>query len=210
MDVFGDNWYLHHDKIKDNWLELVKEEDTVLIAGDLSWSMKMEDGMKELDWIDQLPGRKIIIKGNHDYWWGSITKLNSLYENMDFIQNNFFTYEDYAICGTRGWICPGTERFEDKDLKIYKREVNRLKLSLDSAREAGYMKIIAMLHYPPTNERFEDSAFTDLFKEYSVEKVIYGHLHGPFYYKLLNGERDGIEYFLTSCDYLDFKLIKLM
>lgn len=210
MDVFGDNWYLHHDKIKDNWLELVKEEDTVLIAGDISWSMKMEDGMKELDWIDQLPGRKIIIKGNHDYWWGSITKLNSLYENMDFIQNNFFTYEDYAICGTRGWICPGTERFEDKDLKIYKREVNRLKLSLDSAREAGYMKIIAMLHYPPTNERFEDSAFTDLFKEYSVEKVIYGHLHGPFYYKLLNGERDGIEYFLTSCDYLDFKLIKLM
>ena len=123
---------------------------------------------------------------------GSITKLNSLYENMDFIQNNF-TYEDYAICGTRGWICPGTERFEDKDLKIYKREVNRLKLSLDSAREAGYMKIIAMLHYPPTNERFEDSAFTDLFKEYSVEKVIYGHLHGPFYYKLLNGESDGIE-----------------
>lgn len=210
MDVFGDNWYMHHEKIKENWLQVVKEEDTVLIAGDLSWSMKMEDGQKELHWIHQLPGRKIMIKGNHDYWWGSISKLNSLYEDMHFIQNNHFSYQDYAICGTRGWICPGTDKFEEKDLKIYNRELNRLRLSLDSARKEGFTKIIAMLHYPPTNEKFEDSGFTDILKEYSVEKVIYGHLHGPFHYNLLNGEREGIEYLLTSCDYLDFKLIRLM
>lgn len=210
MDVFGDNWYMHHEKIKENWLQVVKEEDTVLIAGDLSWSMKMEDGQKELHWIHQLPGRKIMIKGNHDYWWGSISKLNSLYEDMHFIQNNHFSYQDYAICGTRGWICPGTDKFEEKDLKIYNRELNRLRLSLDSARKEGFTKIIAMLHYPPTNEKFEDSGFTDILKEYSVEKVIYGHLHGPFHYNLLNGEREGIEYLLTSCDYLDFKFIRLM
>ncbi|WP_163191960.1 metallophosphoesterase [Clostridium thermarum] len=210
MDIFGDNWYMHHEKIKDNWIQCIQEEDTVLIGGDISWSMKMEDGKKELQWIHELPGNKIIIKGNHDYWWSSISKLNSMFENMKFIQNNHFNYEDYGICGTRGWICPGTDRFEEGDQKIYNRELNRLKLSLDSAKKAGCKKIIAMIHYPPTNEKFEDSGFTDLFKEYEVEKVIYGHLHGPFYYKTLNGVRDGIEYILTSCDYIDFKPVKLL
>ena len=210
MDIFGRNWYMHHEKIKDNWLKSIEEVDTVLIGGDISWSMKMEDGKKELQWIHELPGKKIIIRGNHDYWWSSITKLNSMYEDMKFIQNNYFSYGDYGICGTRGWICPGAERFEDSDLKIYLRELNRLRLSLESARKDGYKKIIAMIHYPPTNEKFESSGFTELFKEYGVEKVIYGHLHGPFYYKVLNGIREDIEYLLTSCDYINFNPIKLL
>lgn len=209
MDVFGDKWYKHDEKIKNNWLELIGEDDTVLIAGDISWSMRMEEGMKELQWIHELPGKKYIIRGNHDYWWGSISKLNSLYDDMKFVQNNFFTYEEYAICGTRGWTCPGGEKFTEKDKKIYNRELIRLRLSIDAAKKSGYNKFICMIHYPPTNDKFEDSGFTEIFKEYEVEKVIYGHLHGPSLSRVLNGYRDGIEYIITSCDYLNFKPIKI-
>jgi predicted phosphohydrolase len=210
MDVFGDQWYKHDEKIKNNWLELIDENDTVLIGGDISWSMRMEEGIQELQWIQKLPGRKIIIKGNHDYWWGSINKLNGLFEDMNFIQNNFFSYEDYAICGTRGWICPGGDKFTLQDDKIYKRELNRLRLSLECAKKEGYAKLICMIHYPPTNEKFEDSGFIDIFKEYKVEKVIYGHLHGHSLYRVLKGERDNIEYFITSSDYLNFRPTKIL
>ena len=140
MDVFGEHWYKHHEKIKENWLEKISDKDTILIAGDISWSMKMEEGLKDLDWIHELPGRKIFVRGNHDYWWQSISKLNNLYEDMNFIQNNYFTYEDYAICGTRGWTCPGGEHFTEHDEKIYSRELIRLKLSLDLAVKNGYKK----------------------------------------------------------------------
>lgn len=204
MDIFGEKWYKHDEKIKKNWMDKVKEEDLVLIAGDISWSMKAEESKSDLDFIDSLPGKKIISKGNHDYWWQGITKLNKMYENTKFLQNNFYTYKDYAICGSRAWICPGTDRFTEKDKKIYERELIRLKLSLDSAKNSGYTKFIVMIHYPPTNEKHEDSDFTELFKEYGVDKVIYGHLHGPSLGNVINGERDGVEYIMTSCDYINF------
>ncbi|MBU3204038.1 metallophosphoesterase [Clostridium algidicarnis] len=210
MDVFGQQWFKHDEKIKENWLKKVSSDDTVLIAGDISWSMTMEDSKKELEWIDNLPGRKIFIKGNHDYWWNSITKLNSMFDNMDFIQNNFFNYEDWAICGTRGWTCSGGENYTKHDEKIYERELIRLKLSLDMAVKKGYDKIIVMIHYPPTNERFEESEVTKIFKEYNVSKVIYGHLHGPALAKVLNGYKDGVEYIMTSCDYIDFDPVKIL
>ncbi|SFB18300.1 metallophosphoesterase [Clostridium frigidicarnis] len=205
MDIFGENWYKHDEKIKENWINKVTKDDTVLIAGDISWSMKMEEGVNELQWIHELPGKKIISKGNHDYWWASISKLNKLYEDISFIQNNFFTYKDYAICGTRGWICPGSYNFKEKDEKIYAREQIRLRLSLDEAKKAGYEKIICMMHYPPTNEKLESSAFTEIFKEYNIEKVIYGHIHGASKNsKLLRGDIDGVQYIFTACDYIDF------
>ena len=210
MDVFGDNWYKHEEKIKKNWMEMVKEEDTVLIAGDISWSMNIDEGIKDLDFIDELPGRKIMIKGNHDYWWTSISKLNKLHENMNFIQNNFYTYEDYAICGTRGWTCPGGEKYTNHDEKIYIREQIRLKLSLDEAVKAGYKKYIVMLHYPPTNAKFEDSGFTEIIKNYKVEKVIYGHLHGQILPWVLQGERENTEYIMTACDFIDFNPVKII
>lgn len=210
MDVFGDKWFKHDEKIKSNWLSKVTDNDTVLIAGDISWSMKMENGMRDLEWIHNLPGKKIMIKGNHDYWWSSITKLNSLYDDMKFIQNNFFYYEDYAICGTRGWICPGGEKFSNHDEKVYSRELMRLRLSLDSARKNGFEKFIVMIHYPPMNEKSLESGFIEIFKEYNIEKVIYGHIHGPSLAKALNGVLDGIEYILTSGDYLDFNPIKIL
>ncbi|MCT8975835.1 metallophosphoesterase [Clostridium sp. CX1] len=210
MDIFGDRWLNHDEKIKNNWLNKITDEDTVLVAGDISWSMKMEDGMRDLEWIHNLPGRKIMVKGNHDYWWTSISKLNNLYDDMDFIQNNSFNYEDYAICGTRGWICPGGDNFSEHDEKIYERELNRLRLSLDSAVKKGFKKFIIMIHYPPVNEKLLESGFVDIFKEYNVEKVIYGHLHGPSLAKALNGELNGIEYIITSGDYINFDPIKIL
>lgn len=179
MDIFGDKWKNHCDKIKNNWLEKITDEDTILIAGDISWSLKAEDSVYDLDWINELPGNKIISKGNHDYWWTSISKLNSMYEKTKFLQNNYYTYKEYAICGTRGWICPGANSFTSKDEKIYKRELIRLRLSLEAAKKDNYNSIIVMLHYPPTNEKFEESEFIKVIKEFNVEKVIYGHLHGP-------------------------------
>lgn len=205
MDIFGDKWKNHCEKIKENWISKITDDDMVLIAGDISWSLKEEDSKYDLDWINQLPGKKIISKGNHDYWWNSISKLNAMYENTKFLQNNFYIYEDYAICGTRGWMCPGSDKFTSKDDKIYKREIIRLKLSLDAAKKQGFEKIIVMLHYPPTNEKFQKSDFVNIIEEYGVEKVIYGHLHGPVLQgKLLNGIWDGVEYILTSADYINF------
>lgn len=211
MDIFGQKWEKHHEKIKENWLEIVKEEDTVLIAGDISWSMIAQESKMDLEWIHNLPGRKILIRGNHDYWWGSITKLNAMYDDMDFIQNNFFVYEDWAICGTRGWIVEGTERkFTDHDKKIFEREKIRLNLSIEEAKKAGYEKIIVMIHYPPTSETLKNSDFTEMFREYGVLKVVYGHLHNAKAEWILNGVRDDIEYILTSCDFIDFKPIKIL
>ena len=128
---------------------------------------------------------------------------------MNFIQNNYFTYEDYAICGTRGWTCPGGEHFTEHDEKIYSRELIRLKLSLDSAVKNGYKKFIVMIHYPPTNEKFEETDLIKIFKEYGVKKVFYGHLHGHSLKKVMVGEVEGVEYFLTSADYINFDPIKI-
>lgn len=205
MDIFGDKWKNHSEKIRENWINKITDEDMVLIAGDISWSLKEQDSKYDLDWINELPGKKIISKGNHDYWWGSISKLNAMYENTKFLQNNFYVYEDYAICGTRGWMCPAGDKYTTKDEKIYNREQIRLRLSLEAAKKKGFEKIIVMLHYPPTNEKFEESEFTKIIKEYAVEKVIYGHLHGPVLLgNVLNGYLDGIEYILSSADYIDF------
>ncbi|WP_446898339.1 metallophosphoesterase [Clostridium sp. LBM24168] len=210
MDVFGNNWFEHDRRIRENWLDKVFEDDTVLISGDISWAMDMENVLVDLEWIHELPGKKVFVKGNHDYWWTGIKKLNNLYEDMKFIQNNFYIYNDYAICGTRGWNCPGNENFTSHDQKIYNREVLRLKNSLESASRENYKKFIVMMHYPPIDEKFMNSEFTNLFKEYGVEKVIYGHLHGESFSRVISGEINGIEYILTSADYINFNPIKII
>ena len=130
---------------------------------------------------------------------------------MKFMQTNFYEYEDYAICGGRGWICPNNFKFDENDEKIYKREYHRIKLSLDEAIKKGYSNIIVITHYPPTNDKFDESLFTKLYEEYNVQKVVYGHLHGKESFKMgLKGIRNNIEYILASCDYLDFNLIKIL
>lgn len=211
MNIFGDNWDNHEEKIINSWKNQVKDDDIVLVVGDTSWGINMNEAEQDLDIIHKLPGKKIFVKGNHDYWWTTVTKLNKLYENMSFLQNNFYSYKDYAICGTRGWICPNDFKFTQEDEKIYKREAHRLKLSLDAAKKVGFKKIIVITHYPPTNDKLESSLFTNIYEEYCVEKVIYGHLHGKESFKMgLEGIRNEVEYKLVSCDYTNFNIIKIM
>ncbi|MDW7671207.1 MAG: metallophosphoesterase [Bacillota bacterium] len=210
MSVFGSNWNEHPQKMRDSWLSQVAPQDAVLIPGDISWAMTLEEAMPDLEWIDSLPGRKYLIKGNHDYWWKSIHKLNALSETMFFIQNHFFPYEGKAICGTRGWACPGTPGFTPQDQKIYLREAQRLELSLQAAKRAGHDHIIGMIHFPPANERKEPSLFTHLFETYGVTQVVYGHIHGedsiqPGPIKWING----VYYQLVSSDFLKFEVTPL-
>ncbi len=207
MDVFGENWLDYEKKIEMNWRELVRDEDTVLIPGDISWAIKLSDALPDLEWIDKLPGKKILLRGNHDYWWTSLSKMNVLYESISFLQNNSYSYEDYAICGTRGWNCPSEYSFTSDDEKIYNRELIRLKLSLDDAKKRGFKKFIVMMHYPPTNDKHDLSGFTEIFEEYNVEKVVYGHLHTKASFGAsIRGELNGVDYNLVSSDYLDFKV----
>lgn len=211
MDIFGENWKSHYKKIEKNWNVKITDEDTVLIAGDVSWGRNLIESENDFAFIESLKGKKIITCGNHDYWWCSTSLLNKKYNNIYFLRNCYTIYEEYAICGARGWICPNDSAFTDHDKKIYKRELNRVKLSLDDAVKNGYKKIILMLHFPPTNDRKENSGFTDIIKEYNVEKVVYGHLHGSNYFNSsLQGDVLNTEYILTSCDYLNFDPIKII
>ena len=204
MDIFGDHWQDHKDQIIDHWNQKVGAEDIVLIPGDISWAMSLEEALIDLETIHQLPGQKVLIKGNHDYWWHSISQLNKLYEDMYFLQNTSYLAGDYTICGTRGWGCP-TGEMDEHHTKIYQREANRLRLSLEDAMKSGAKKIIVMLHYPPTNDQKEPSVFTELFKNYPVTHVVYGHLHGEqSFNNSLRGRQGEIEYTLVSADAIDF------
>jgi predicted phosphohydrolase len=206
MKVFGDNWYNHYNKIKKDWEAKVTDEDLVLIPGDISWAMKLSEAQKDMDFITKLPGRKMLTRGNHDYWWSSLNKVSNMFRDLEFIQNNSIIYNNIAICGTRGWICPNQTKFTKDDEKLYKREVNRLEIALNSIKQS-VDSIYVMTHFPPTNDILESSEFTRLYEKYNVDKVIYGHLHGKKSFKMgLQGIRNNVEYILVSCDYLDFKL----
>jgi predicted phosphohydrolase len=185
--------------------------DTVIIAGDVSWALKLEEATDDLNWIRMLPGKKLFVRGNHDLWWSAIKKLNSMFGNgMRFIQNDFYEAEGFAVCGSRGWLCPGDEYFSGHDEKIYKRELFRLRMSLEAAKGAGFSKIIGVLHFPPMNEKFQGSGFTDLFSEFQVPYVFYGHLHGADGFKRgVQGNVRGTEYRLVSLDYLRCKPLKM-
>ncbi len=209
MDIFGPVWEGYLDKIFAEWKNRVKEEDVVLLAGDLSWAMKMEDVESDIDVLSSLPGKKIIIKGNHDYWWKSISALrNILPVGFYAIQNDALRFDGVVICGTRGW--KGVEKnieLSSEDQKIFDREVIRLELTLQSAKKLLQEgdKLICMMHYPPVSFARDDSAFSKLLEEYKVDKVVFGHLHG---YKNIETHfiKNEIEYFLTSCDEVDNSL----
>ncbi|MFR7990146.1 MAG: metallophosphoesterase [Anaerovoracaceae bacterium] len=205
MDIFGPSWVNHHEKVRKNWEEKVGEEDLVIIPGDVSWGLRADEAMADLRWIHRLPGRKVITKGNHDLWWTSVTRLNRLYDDMTFLQNHcYMTAEGVAVCGTRGWICPGTEGFDEHDEKIYNRELLRLEFSLKEAEKAGAKMTIAALHYPPTNDKLQGSGFTRMLEDYNVQMCVYGHLHGKDAFKNgIKGVFNGIEYRLVSLDYVE-------
>ncbi len=205
MSIFGEDWFNHQEKIKKNWEAKVSSEDAVLIPGDISWAMTEEEAWEDLLWIENLPGKKYLIRGNHDYWWKRITKMNEAFNTLHFIQNKFFPYRQYAICGARGWILPGSADFNEHDEKIYLREALRLEASLKDAKKSGQNQIVAMMHYPPLNEKKEPSHFTRLMDRYNVKKVVYGHLHGEDSWGSGSiGQFGKTDYRLVSSDYLNF------
>ena len=214
MDIFGDNWENHIEKIRDNWLNTVKDEDTIIIPGDFSWETYLEDTYKDFEFLNSLPGKKILIKGNHDYWWTTLTNIrNYLKENnfntINILFNNSYEVEDYLIAGTRGW-----DYNTISDRKIIEREIGRLKLSLEDAKKTNPNKeIIVCMHYPPISNNYINNEFElkiiNILKEYKVKKCLYGHLHGTSHKNAITKNIDDIEYKLVSADYLNFKLIKV-
>ena len=206
MDIFGGNWENYQEKIIENWKKNVSDDDIVLIAGDISWAMKLEDAIVDLEWIDKLPGKKIIIKGNHEYWWKSISSVREvLPKSLMAIQNDSIKIGNYIFCGTRGWVVPEKNKeLLEEDQKIYNREVERLKLSLMTAKRLKEEndEIIALIHFPPRNTDKEDSEFSKLFEEYGVTKVVFGHLHGYTNCELIS-EKNGVTYYFSSCDHIN-------
>ena len=218
MNIFGDNWQNHEEKIKQDWNQKVTEEDTVILVGDFSWSMHLEDTKKDFEYLSSLPGKKILLKGNHDYWWTTVKSMKDFlkennFTNIDFLHNNFFEIEDKIICGTRGWALNLEETENSK--KIIKRECERLKLSInDGIKKYGNNKeIIVFMHYPPiinTNIlKNESTPFIDIMKDFNIRKCYYGHLHGESIKEAVEGNVYGIDLKLVSADGVNFKLVKI-
>lgn len=211
MELFG--WEKHYDQIRDNWRNLITDTDTVLIPGDISWALKLDTATNDLQWVEQLPGRKVLSPGNHEYYYQSKNKIKKvLPPNMEWLDADFTVAEDKVICATRGWILPTDRNFaEDEDRKIYDRQIGRLRLSLDTAVEKHPEKdVIVMLHYPPLHKNGESSGFWELIKQYNVKYCIYGHLHGKAIHDAVEGVIDGITLKLVSCDALGFCPIPIL
>ncbi len=213
MDIFGPGWEGHFEKITADWNNKVGDEDIVLVCGDISWGMTFEEGLYDLEALKPLKGRKVFIKGNHDYWWSGITKLrdNAPDETFFFLQNDCVKFDDIVICGSRGWTCPGSPDFTEQDNKIYMREAERFKLCFSEAnkvRKDGD-RLIAMIHYPPYSLKTHDTLFTALFEQNKVDFAVFGHLHGDVYFPF-RSNLNGVEYVLSSCDKIGFKLQEIV
>ena len=207
MEIFGEHWLGHKEKIRHNWLATVTDQDVVLVCGDISWAMGVQNVAEDLAWLAQLPGRKLLLRGNHDYWWSSLAKMQQLYgEHFEFIQNDCTMVDNISICGTRGWVLPSAENFSAEDEKIYKREALRLELSLKAAQHHNPEQIIVAMHYPPLFAADEHTLFTDLMEKYHVNHCVYGHIHGENHVLTFEGEREGVNYKLVSCDTQGFAL----
>ncbi len=210
MDIF-EGWQDYHIRLKNNWQRVVKPDDTVVICGDISWALQLEEAAEDLAWIAKLPGKKILLRGNHDYWWASLKKMQTLWgEQFQFLQNGCIMVGETAICGTRGWILPSSDNFTAEDEKIYHREGIRLELSLQAAATQNTKRIIAALHYPPLFAPTEETLFTNLLEKYNVTNCVYGHIHGENHLAVFEEERSGVQYKLVSCDTQAFELYKIM
>lgn len=213
MDIFGVRWQNYMEKIRTDWLSKVSDEDVVLIAGDISWAMKLDDAIEDIKSIADLPGKKIMIRGNHDYWWDGIGKIRArLPEGCYCLQNDCLRLDGLVVCGSRGWAVEGSPDFKEQDRKIYLREAERLKIAFSKVqkeRQEGDV-LICMVHYPPFNVRREPSLFTEIFEKFNVDKVVYGHLHGKDSRTDLKLKINEIEYLLTSCDQVDNKLVQIL
>ena len=205
MDIFGGAWVNYMEKLREG-LSVIGPEDTTVLLGDLSWALDLQSSAADFSWINEIPGRKIILKGNHDYWWSTAAKFYNFCEKNGFsdqwiLNNNHYAYDGCAICGTRGWFYE-EQRSGEHDEKVFKRELMRLEASL---RSAGDLQKIVFLHYPPKYKGYECREIIDLMKQYGVRQCFYGHLHGASHGLAMEGQWDGIEYHLVSADKLGFK-----
>ena len=205
MDVFGGAWVGYMDKLREG-LSCITEEDTTVLLGDLSWALDLETAVADFAFINEIPGRKIILKGNHDYWWSTASKFYKFcqangFENMHILNNNHYEYGEIAICGTRGWFFE-EERSSDHDGKVFRRELQRLETSLISAGDR--MKYV-FLHYPPRYKGYVCREILDLLDKYEVRRCFYGHLHGPSHGLAMEGVWDGVDFRLVAADKLNFQ-----
>ncbi|MBA3957231.1 MAG: metallophosphoesterase [Parachlamydiaceae bacterium] len=231
MDVFGDEWIGYTDKVASYWHELIKADDLVLIAGDISWAMHPEEAKPDLEWIHQLPGTKVIVRGNHDYWWSSLSKVEKvLPSSIHLIQNNAFHWNDVSVVGSRLWDTsefnfgpyinyqvnprakPLTAEDKNKDEAehIFQRELGRLELSLKCLDKKSGPVRLAMTHYPPISADLKDSRAAQLLEKYHISACVFGHLHRVKRDVPMFGTKNGVKYILTACDYLDFKPVKVL
>lgn len=209
MDVFS-GWENYMERIEENWAKTVSEEDTVVLVGDTSWAMKMEEAIADFQVLDKLPGTKLVVKGNHDFWWGSVTSMYQALEeagisSIRFLHNNHYVVDDLAICGSRGWL------FEDgaeHDVKIVRREAIRLENSLQSVADPQLEKVV-FIHYPPIYSTQEIPEFLDVMNKFHVRQCYYGHIHGEGHRYATQGNYKGIHYTMISADYLGFTPLKL-
>jgi predicted phosphohydrolase len=215
MDVFGEKWSNYMERLKDNWEQTVDREDFVVIPGDISWATYLEQAVEDFKFIEALPGKKSISKGNHDYWWTTMSKLEKFlsqynFQSIGFMHNNSFKLGNLSVCGTRGWKCPGDDDFSQEDKKIYDRELQRLELSLKSTvSSSDGSTIMVAMHYPPFSPKGETSEFVEIMRKYDVKKCIYGHLHGGSTKNAVVGYKSGIEFNLVSSDFLSFMPLML-
>ena len=205
MDIFGGAWVGYMDKLKEG-LSVIGPEDTTVLLGDLSWALDLQEANADFSWINEIPGKKIILKGNHDYWWSTAAKFQKFcdengFKDMHLLNNNHYTYQSWAICGTRGWFFE-EERSSGHDEKVFRRELMRLEVSLMSA---GEKTKLVFLHYPPKYKGYECSEIIALLKKYNVRQCFYGHLHGASHGLAMEGIWDGIDYRLVAADKLNFK-----
>lgn len=209
MDIFGDTWRNHTEQIQSNWTNVISNSDTVLIPGDISWAMTLDEALPDLEWIATLPGRKIMIRGNHDYWWNGIHKIRKILPHgIDVIQNDSIVAEGYSVCGTRGWVLPNHPNFNLDDERMISREVHRLRLSLEDTTRSG-LPIICMIHYPPISPDGLQTPFSELIETFPVQYCIYGHLHGSAHRFAMNTTHNDVIYRLVSADYIRFSPVPL-
>lgn len=207
MNVFGEKWNGYEARLCENWKAAVGPSDTVVMPGDISWGMTMEEAMADFSFLDALPGRKLIGKGNHDYWWTSVSKMKKALDDagirtIDFLYNCAYRVEDIAVCGTKGYLWDAGET-ETQNAKIMNRELARLELSLSAGKKLGGEPVV-FLHYPPVTAVFKNDAYIDLMLRYGVTQCYYGHIHGAGHRSAFNGKYRGIEFSLISADYIEF------
>lgn len=212
MDVFGSCWNNYLEIIRKDWLKKVDTEDVVLISGDISWAMNTADALKDMEYFRDLPGRKIFIRGNHDYWWKSISRIReAVPEGCIMLQNDAVRIGNYVFCGSRSWLVPGSPDFNESDKKLYLREIERLRLAFFKAQELKEEgdKIVCLTHYPPFNVRREPNEITELIEQNGVSAVVYGHLHGKDVRADKIVKRNSVLYYLASCDLVGNELVKI-